>query len=122
MTPIYVYKIKYMESVNQKRLAFLSIFLFLCNLPYTDWLVSRGFYNVVLLEELGERDVYDWCCFDRYSRQINAFTMVMMEIYLYTCHNILTNVYYGSANCLAISVGMRLKIFRLKYYHLNQNQ
>ena len=42
-TPIYVYKIKYTESVNQERLSFLSIFLFLCNLLYADWLVNRGF-------------------------------------------------------------------------------
>ena len=42
------------------------------------------------------RDVYDWWYFDRCSRQINAFTMVTMEIYLHTCHNIVTNVYYGS--------------------------
>ena len=41
--PIYVYKIEYTESVNQEILSFLSIFLFLCNLPYADWLVSRGF-------------------------------------------------------------------------------
>ena len=56
--------------------------------------------------------MYDWWCFDRYSRQINAFTMVTMEIYLYTCHNIVTNVYYGSTNCLGIRVGMELKILR----------
>ena len=36
--------------------------------------------------------MYDWWYFDRYSRQINAFTMVTMEIYLYTCRNIVTNV------------------------------
>ena len=35
--------------------------------------------------------MYDWWCFDRYSRQINAFTMVTIEIYLYTCHIIVTN-------------------------------
>ena len=57
--------------------------------------------------------MYDWWCFDRHSRQISAFTMVTMEIYLYTCHNIVTNVYYGSTNCLGIRVGMGLKIFRL---------
>ena len=56
--------------------------------------------------------MYDWWCFDRYRRQINGFTMVAMEIYLYTCHNIVINVYYGSANCLGIRVGMGLK-FRL---------
>ena len=39
--------------------------------------------------------------------------MVTMEMYLYTCHNIVTNVYYGSANCLGIRVAMGLKIFRL---------
>ena len=38
---------------------------------------------------------------------------VTMEIYLYTCHNIVTNVYYGSTNCLGIRVGLELKIFRL---------
>ena len=42
-----------------------------------------------------------------------AFTMVTMEIYLHTCHNIVTNVYYGSRNCLGIRVGMGVKIFRL---------
>ena len=57
--------------------------------------------------------MYDWWYFDRYSRQINAFTMVTMEIYLHTCHNIVTNVYYGSRNFLGIRVGMGLKIFRL---------
>ena len=57
--------------------------------------------------------MYDWCCFDRYSWQISPFTMVTMEIYLYTCHNIVTNVYYGSTNCLGIMVGIGLKIFRL---------
>ena len=57
--------------------------------------------------------MYDWWCFDRYSRQISAFTMVTMEIYLYTCHNTMTNVYYGSTNCLGIRVGMGLKILRL---------
>ena len=57
--------------------------------------------------------MYDWWCFDRYRRQISAFTMVTIEIYLYTCHNIATNVYYGSTNCLGIRVGMGLKIFRL---------
>ena len=36
--------------------------------------------------------MYDWWCFHGYSRQISAFTMVMIEIYLYTCHNIVTNV------------------------------
>ena len=59
------------------------------------------------------RDVYDWWYFDRCSRQINAFTMVTMEIYLHTCHNIVTNVYYGSRKLLGIRVGMGLKIFRL---------
>ena len=34
--------------------------------------------------------MYDWWYFDRYSRQINAFTMVTMEIYLHTCPNIVT--------------------------------
>ena len=29
--------------------------------------------------------MYDWWCFDRYSGQINAFTMLTMEIYLNTC-------------------------------------
>ena len=59
------------------------------------------------------RDVYNWWYFDRCSRQINAFTMVTMEIYLHTCHNIVTNVYYGSRKFLGIRVGMGLKIFRL---------
>ena len=36
-----------------------------------------------------------------------------MEIYLYTCHNIVTNVYYGSTNFWGIRVGMGLKIFGL---------
>ena len=54
--------------------------------------------------------MYDWWYFDRYSRQINAFTMVTIEIYLYTCHNIVTNVYYGSTNFLVIRVGMGLNI------------
>ena len=57
--------------------------------------------------------MYDWWYFGRHSRQINAFTMVMMEIYLYTCHNIVTNVYYGSTNFLGIRVERGLKIFRL---------
>ena len=57
--------------------------------------------------------MYDWWCFDRCSRQISALTMVTIEIYFYTCHNIATNVYYGSTNCLGIRVGMGLKIFRL---------
>ena len=57
--------------------------------------------------------MYDWWYFDRYSRKINAFTMVTMEIYLHTCHNIVTNVYYGSRTFLGIRVGMGLKIFRL---------
>ena len=57
--------------------------------------------------------MYDWWYFDRYSRQINAFTMVTMEIYLHTCHNIVTNVYSGSRKFLGIRVGMGLKIFRL---------
>ena len=39
--------------------------------------------------------------------------MVTMEIYLHTCHNIVTNVYYGSGKFLGIRVGMGLKIFRL---------
>ena len=56
--------------------------------------------------------MYDWWYFDRYRRQINAFTMVMMETYLNTCHNIVTNVYYGSSNFLGIRLGMGLKIFR----------
>ena len=56
------------------------------------------------------RDVW---YFDRFSRQINAFMMVTMEIYLHTCHNIVTNVYYGSRKFLGIRVGMGLKIFRL---------
>ena len=56
--------------------------------------------------------MYDWWYFDRYSRQINALKMVTMEIYLYTCHNIVTNVYYGSTNFLGIRVGMGLRIFR----------
>ena len=54
--------------------------------------------------------MYDWWCFERYSRQINAFTMVTIEIYLYTCHNIVNNIYYGSTNCLGIRVGMGLNI------------
>ena len=54
--------------------------------------------------------MYDWWCFDRYSRQINAFTMVTMEIYLYTCHNIVTNIYYGSTNCVGIRVGIGLNM------------
>ena len=57
--------------------------------------------------------MYDWWYFDRYSRQINAFMMVTIEIYLYTCRNIVTNIYYGSTNFLGIRVGMGLKIFRL---------
>ena len=57
--------------------------------------------------------MYDWWYFDRYSRQINAFMMVTMEIYLYMCHNIVTNVYYGSRNFLGRRVEMGLKIFRL---------
>ena len=36
-----------------------------------------------------------------------------MEIYLHTCHNIVTIVYYGSRKFLGIRVGMGLKIFRL---------
>ena len=54
--------------------------------------------------------MYDWWYFDRYSRQINAFTMMTMEIYLYMCHDIVTNVYYGSTNFLVIRVGMGLNI------------
>ena len=42
--------------------------------------------------------MYDWWYFDRHSRQINAFTMVKMEIYPNTRLNIVTNVYYGSSN------------------------
>ena len=57
--------------------------------------------------------MYDWWCFDRYNRQINTFTMVTMEIHLYTCHNIVANIYYGSTNCLGIRVRMGLKIFTL---------
>ena len=57
--------------------------------------------------------MYDWWYFDRYSRQINAFKMVTMEIHLSTCHNIATNVYYGSTDFWGIRVGMGLKIFRL---------
>ena len=59
------------------------------------------------------RDVYDWTWwyFDRYSRQINAFTMVTMEIYLYMCHDIVANVYSGSTNILVIRVGMGLNIY-----------
>ena len=41
------------------------------------------------------------------------FTMMTMEIYLHTCHNIVTNVYYSPRNVLGIRVGMGLKIFRL---------
>ena len=59
------------------------------------------------------RDVYDWWYFDRYSRQINAFTMVTMLIYLHMCHNIVTNVYYGSRTFLGITVGMGLKYLDL---------
>ena len=57
--------------------------------------------------------ISNWWNFDRYSRQINAFTMLTMEIFLYTCHNIVNNVhvYYGSTNFLGIRVGMGLKIF-----------
>ena len=54
--------------------------------------------------------MYNWWYFDRYSRQIKALTV---EIYLYMCHNIVTNVYYGSTIFLGIRVGMGLKIFRL---------
>ena len=58
--------------------------------------------------------MYDWWYFDRYRRQqINAFTMVTMERYLFMCHNIVTNVYYGSTIFLGIRVEMGLKIFRL---------
>ena len=64
--------------------------------------------------------MYDWWYFDRYSRQINAFTMVTMEIYLHTCHNIVTNVYYGSRKFLGIRVGMGLKYLDL--LPLNQHQ
>ena len=39
--------------------------------------------------------------------------MVTMEIYLHTCHNIVTNVYYGSRKFLGIRVRMGLKTFRL---------
>ena len=58
--------------------------------------------------------MYDWWYFDRYSRQVtcNAFTMVTMEIYLYTCLKIVTNIYYGSTNFLGRRVGMGLKMFR----------
>ena len=56
--------------------------------------------------------MYDWWYFDRYSRQINACTIVTMEVYI-TCRNILTTVYYSSTNFLGIRVGMGLKIFRL---------
>ena len=59
--------------------------------------------------------MYDWWYFDRYSRQINAFRMMTMEMYLYTCHwhNIATNIYFGSTNFWGIRLGMGLNIFRL---------
>ena len=57
--------------------------------------------------------MHDWWYFDRYSRQINAFMMVTMEIYLHACHNIVTNVYYDSRKFLGTRLGMGLKIFRL---------
>ena len=47
------------------------------------------------------------------GKLISAFIMVTMEIYLYMCHNIVTNIYYGSTNCLGIREGMGLNIFRL---------
>ena len=56
--------------------------------------------------------MYDWWYFDSYSRQINAFTMVTMETYLYTWQNLVANVYYGLTS-LGIRVGMGLEIFRL---------
>ena len=33
------------------------------------------------------------------SRQINAFMMVTMEIYLYMCHNIVTNILLWLNKC-----------------------
>ena len=54
--------------------------------------------------------MYDCWYFDRYSRQINAFTV---EIHLYTCHNIVTSAYYSATNFGGIRGGMGLNIFRL---------